>query len=216
MAYNRTMDLVTAALIQHRNGEHEKAAVLFDRAAAHESAESAMTILNAFNAKQVQAKVAPVTAVKAAKADPSAKAAKEVASRLRQTAAAWPFSVTATAGQVGEELHVEVEDQDMREVQEADMATDFDDMGLGLDDMDDDALLTAAADEDDEDKEDEDEEEDDEGEKEDDKKEESSTARFARTLRNITASRELAAKKAGKKPFGGKQAPPFKKKTAKK
>lgn len=214
MAYNRTMDLVTAALIQHRNGELEKAAVLFDRAASHESAESAMTILNAFNAKQVQAKATPAKTVKAAKADPSAKAAKEVASRLRQTAAAWPFSVTATAGQVGEELHVEVEDQDMREVQEADMATDFDDMGLGLDDMDDDALLTAASEDDEEDSEDDEEDKDeDEGEE---KKEESSTARFARTLRNITASRELAAKKAGKKPFGGKQAPPFKKKTAKK
>lgn len=202
MAYNRALDLILAAVSMQQSGKIEHAARLFERAASHESAPSALNIINAFNEKQTQ------TASKSVKASASRTSVQAARQRLAVTAAAWPFRVNATVGNVGDELHVDVEENDLREVQEADFEEDFELMGL--DDASDEELIMSAAEDDDEDA---DEAEEEEEEEEDDKTSES--ARFTRTLRNLQASRELAAKKpAAKKkaPFGGKKAPPFKKK----
>ena len=188
---NRALALLTLAGVYTRQGKAQHAAVAMQMAS---TATDFPKLVQA--ARQVAAKSGPARQSAASKA------------RL-QRAAAWPFRQTAT---VGDDLREEPSEQNhLREVQEGAIEDDLALMGLddggeefadfddfdpsvtdGVDDLDDADYATASDEGDDE-------------EDDADKEEGSQQATvLARALANLNA-RQMAAKKAKKKPAKGKK-----------
>lgn len=173
--YVKALDHMLVAAQAYRQGKFELAAKQLEAAAAHPSFVLAHKLINQFNEGGL--------AVEAA-----AKKKKVVKKPARKTkASTWPFPVNAEAEGFSTddngELGIEVEENDMREVQEAAGEDDLDYLGeLSLDDELSE-LETSEA-----------EGEEGEGEEDEAKEDGIEQARFVRALRNQRAQKTAASR----------------------
>lgn len=176
--YLKALDHMSVAAQAYKAGKHQEAAKHMAAAVAHPTFATAMAVIDRFNDKQVQAMKLELAA-KAKK-----KPAKKPAAKRSVKSAAWPFPVTAEAEGFStddnEELGIEVEENDDRQVQEAD-ALEGDETELSLDDEE--SLESSAAEAD---------EENDSSEEE--VEEDVEQARFIRALHNARAQKTAASR----------------------
>lgn len=178
--YVKALDYMSCAVQAYRQGRFEQAATLLKAAAQHPSRVQASKLIDDFNNRAIAA------------------AKKSKGKKRKAKAAAWPFTVRSNSEPLpaddNQEYGIEPDQNNMREVQEAD---DLEGDGLGLDDTaeDLDEDLEEALAQLDETLDDEGGEtaNDDEGEGDaEDEPEAVEQARFIRALRNSRAQRASA------------------------